>query len=117
MKKKQNYNPLQFSLFDDIKTHKDSGNEKSLEGNWKSVVEYLKSDLPWKGRVLYDMIKEQQPERFLQMKQSKELIPFLQKITEKYYAQMDKHIIGNGMMEIEADEMEWPQLTKAAGLI
>jgi hypothetical protein len=41
MKKKQNYNPLQFSLFDDIKTHKDSGNEKSLEGNWKSVVEYF----------------------------------------------------------------------------
>jgi lysyl-tRNA synthetase class II len=77
----------------------------------------LKSDLPWKGRVLYDMIKEQQPERFLQMKQSKELIPFLQKITAKYYDQMDKHIIDNGMMEIEADEMEWPQLTKAAGLI
>lgn len=41
MKKKQNYNPLQFSLFDEIKTHKNYGDEKSLEGNWKSVVEYF----------------------------------------------------------------------------
>jgi lysyl-tRNA synthetase class II len=75
----------------------------------------LKSDLPWKGRVLYDMIKEQQPERFQQMKQSDELIPFLQKITEPYCNNMRKHAL-SGMMEIEAEEIEWPQLTKAAGL-
>src|SRR5665647_440823 len=75
----------------------------------------LKSDLPWKGRVLYDMLKEQQPERFLQMKDSQELIPFLQKITEKYYDQMTQHAL-NGMKEFEASEIEWPELIKAAGL-
>ena len=41
MKKKQNFNPLQFSLFDEIKTNKNYGDEKSLEGNWESVVEYF----------------------------------------------------------------------------
>ena len=41
MKKKQNFNPLQFSLFDQIKTNKNYGDEKSLEGNWESVVEYF----------------------------------------------------------------------------
>jgi N12 class adenine-specific DNA methylase len=41
MKKKQNYNPLQFSLFEEIKTHKNYGDEESLEGNWESVVEYF----------------------------------------------------------------------------
>ena len=76
----------------------------------------LKSVLPWKGRVLYDMMKEQQPERFSQMKQSNELIPFLMKITKKYYDRMNHLIIDNGMMESEASEMEWPELTKAAGL-
>ena len=75
----------------------------------------LKSDLPWKGRVLYDMIKEQQPERFQQMKESGELIPFLQKVTAPYNERMTEHAL-NGMMETEAEEIEWQQLTKAAGL-
>jgi hypothetical protein len=76
----------------------------------------LKSTLPWKGRVIFDMLKEQQPERFLQMKQSNKLIPFLMKITKKYYDRMNHHITHNGMMETEAEEIEWPELTKAAGL-
>ena len=76
----------------------------------------LISELPWKGRVLYGMLKEQQQKRFLQMKESGELIPFLQKITKNYYDRMNHHIIDNGMMETEAEELEWPELTKAAGL-
>src|SRR5665213_1952368 len=76
----------------------------------------LISGLPWKGRILYEMLKEQQQKRFLQMKQSGELIPFLQKISKTYYNRMNHHIIDNGMIETEAEELEWPELTKAAGL-
>src|SRR5690242_12508279 len=76
----------------------------------------LKSALPWKGRVIFDMLKKQQPKRFLQMKQSKELIPFLQKITREYYNQMNHYVTENQLMETEAEEIVWPQLMKMAGL-
>jgi hypothetical protein len=153
MKKKQQYNALQLSFFDEVKALENNGNDKLLDRNWKNVISNfenekqptnnlnnennerdlttetgqafmmvsseetkLKSELPWKGRVLYDMLKEQQPERFLQMKQSGELIPFLKRISQKYYDQMNHHIIDNGMIETEAEELEWPKLTMAAAL-
>ena len=76
----------------------------------------LKSWLSWKGRVLYDMIKEQQPERFEEMKLSKRLIPFLEKITKPYNERMKAHAL-SGVSEFEAEELEWPQLVEAAGLL
>ena len=76
----------------------------------------LKSVLSWKGRVIFDILKEQQPERFSRMKQSGELIPFLQKITREYYDLMNHYLTEDKMMETEAEEIAWPQVTKMAGL-
>ena len=77
----------------------------------------LISELPWKGQgTLRNVEGTTAKSDFYMMKQSGELIPFLQKITKNYYDRMNHHIIDNGMMETEAEEMEWPELTKAAGL-
>lgn len=44
MKKKENYNPLQLSFFDEVVIHKDYGNETTLDNNWKSVIDYFENE-------------------------------------------------------------------------
>ena len=41
MKKKQDYNPFQLALFDDIIPQQKPTGEKDLEANWKSAIEHL----------------------------------------------------------------------------
>ncbi|HUZ57202.1 MAG TPA: hypothetical protein VMU83_00295 [Hanamia sp.] len=154
MKKKQLYNPLQFSLFDtDIPNQKEEPKEeKGLDENWKGVIDFLKTDdknsknqnnetdiqksniggrkdvhdadgrrfpdesrLSHTGRMIYDMIKEQQPERFKELKEEKKLIPMIERVTSKYNSRM-KEYAGQGVTEIEATELEWPILIQEAGL-
>src|SRR6185437_12698484 len=44
MKKKQNFNPLQLSFFDEVVTHKNYGNENLLDENWKSVINHFQNE-------------------------------------------------------------------------
>ena len=44
MKKKQNYNPLQLSFFDEVIIHKNRGNENLLDDNWKSVIDHFEKE-------------------------------------------------------------------------
>ncbi|HEY5391487.1 MAG TPA: hypothetical protein VIJ57_05190, partial [Hanamia sp.] len=44
MKKKQNYNPLQLSFFDEFLTHKNYGNDNLLDKNWKSVIDHFATE-------------------------------------------------------------------------
>ncbi|HET7116099.1 MAG TPA: helicase-related protein [Hanamia sp.] len=44
MKKKQNYNPLQLSFFDEVITHKNYGNENILDNSWKNVIDYFEKE-------------------------------------------------------------------------
>jgi len=44
MKKKQNFNPLQLSFFDEVVTHKNYGNESLLDENWKSVIDHFQKE-------------------------------------------------------------------------
>lgn len=75
----------------------------------------LRSTLSWKGRQIYTLIKEQQPERFKEMKQDKTLVPFLEKISHQWFLNMREHQ-HNGMPRDVAEEIEWKNLIEAAGL-
>ncbi|MDE3185127.1 MAG: hypothetical protein KGM16_17085 [Bacteroidota bacterium] len=44
MKKKQNYNSLQLSFFDEVVIHKNRDNENLLEDNWKSVIDHFEKE-------------------------------------------------------------------------
>jgi len=44
MKKKQHYNPLQLSFFDEAVTHKNYGNDNLLDDNWKGVINFLRNE-------------------------------------------------------------------------
>src|SRR5574338_274157 len=44
MKKKQNYNPLQLSFFDEVVNHNNGDKDNLLEKNWKSVVDHFASE-------------------------------------------------------------------------
>ena len=46
MKKKQKYSPLQLSFFDEVITHKNNGNDKLLDDNWKSVIDHFEKENP-----------------------------------------------------------------------
>jgi hypothetical protein len=75
----------------------------------------MKAELTsWKARVLWEMLYEQQPERFYQMVLEQTLVPFLNEICSLYYQQMEEHLL-HGMTEPEASEIEWPLLLLKAG--
>jgi hypothetical protein len=44
MKKKQNYNPLQLALFDEVIPQKKDVVKKDLETNWKSAIDHLENN-------------------------------------------------------------------------
>lgn len=44
MKKKQHYNPLQLSFFDEVVTRKNYGNDNLLDDNWKNVIDYFEKE-------------------------------------------------------------------------
>ena len=76
----------------------------------------LKMDLEnAKARQLYEMIKEQDPTRYQEMKENQTLVPFLNKITNYYHEQMRIHI-SNGANLSQVEELESLNLIKAAGL-
>lgn len=70
----------------------------------------------YKARQLFTMMQEQQPARFGEMILDNSLIPFLNQVTEEYYSSM-KELIQDGMNELDAAEVQWPELLKRAGLV
>jgi len=69
----------------------------------------------YKARQLFNMMQEQQPERFRAMRSDNSLVPFLNQVTEEYYSNM-RALIQEGMNEPDAAENQWPELLKKAGL-
>jgi len=73
-------------------------------------------ELSWKGRMIYDLLKEQQPERFTEMQRDKTLLPFLQKITHQWFLNIKEHAQNQVARDV-AEELEWQNLVEAAGLL
>ena len=44
MKKKQNFNPLQLSFFDEVAGNNNKGNNSLLDDNWHNVVDYVENE-------------------------------------------------------------------------
>jgi hypothetical protein len=69
----------------------------------------------WLAMELYGLVKQTQPGRFARMVEEGTLVPFLNSLVEQYHQKMEAHL-QNGWMETEANEVEWWNLTIAAGI-
>ena len=82
----------------------------------ESVETQLKSNLlNWDAMIIYDLMKVSQTPRFLQLLEKKELIDYINKMTQEYLDKMEIHL-QNGWMEIEAKEVEWWNLCVMVGI-
>ena len=95
---------------------------KIKAGNGKSYLletsreNSLKADLNgWQAMQLFGLLKQARPERFMQMVTEGTIIPFLNNLVEQYHQNMEVHL-QNGWMEIEANEVEWWNLSVNAGI-
>src|SRR5690625_5691691 len=68
------------------------------------------------GRVLFKMMKEQQPERLKEMREKGQVVHFLNKVAYGYDRRVQWKIQAEHMKIYEAEEMEWPRLMEEAGL-
>ncbi len=69
----------------------------------------------YKARQLFEMLKQEQPERFCQMLKEGKLIPWLNDLSNQYLRKIQQQI-DKGMNEAEAAEIQWPLLIEQAGL-
>jgi len=96
---------------------------ESINGQ-KYMMEPMDPDLDegyytmgWNGRKIYQLLKEQQPERFAEMQTDKTLIPFIEKHIHQWFLNMKEHAQNNGLQfRHEAEELEWNNLIEAVGL-
>lgn len=76
----------------------------------------FKMDLEnYKARQLYSLLKDEQPERFDQMKTEGTLIAYLNETTWPYY-QLARELMDQGMTVFQAEETAWQDLAQRAGL-
>jgi len=76
----------------------------------------LKMDLEsYTARLLYQQMKDQQPQRFKQLLKDKTLIPLLNRRAARYNEQMRIAIVHEGMKEYEAKDLYWPEHMSAIG--